>query len=624
MNKFYSLLLFALVGICSLNAQVYFSENFDSGQGSWVFNNLNNDNYPFYILNASGIDPIFGSGSLVGFSFNNGNVITPNDLATSPQIDLTGVTTPNVVLEYQVFTFTDAPAEHYAVYITTSNDPSAIIASTPVLEETCTGGLLNRSVDLSSYVGQNVYLSFRHFNSTNQYAIIFDNIEIRSPYQNDIRVESLSLARYGLQGTDNVLSGSFKNRGSSAVSNFTFEWSDGTNTHSEVITASIAPNETATYEHPVPVNYADIVEKNIDISVTQVNGQMDSNTADNNGQKYFNTISQEVQKKVFIEEGTGTWCGYCPRGAIAMEYMYENHSDKFVGVAVHNGDPMQNDEYNSGSGFTGFPGMNVDRIYRDEGVSLETMESFALNNTVDPVPFKLDAYGSVVGNQIEVTAQVDFYSKFADVDYRLGVIVMEDDVTGTSSGYAQTNYYAGGGLGPMGGYENLPNPVPASQMVYDHVGRALLGGYDGQSGSVPLTSVNDGDQATYTFSYTVPDNYDMNNISVVVILINNANGEVLNANAVTADDLGTEDIQSQDLNFALYPNPVVDTVYLTLENGGKKQVTIYDMNGSVVLAQNVDFNNGTQEITVNNLNKGVYLISVAGEGASFTKQFIKK
>ena len=43
-----------------------------------------------------------------------------------------------------------------------------------------------------------------------------------------------------------------------------------------------------------------------------------------------------------------------------------------------------------------------------------------------------------------------------------------------TSGYNQVNAYAGNALGPMGGFESLPNPVPAAQMVYDHVARVLL------------------------------------------------------------------------------------------------------------------------------------------------------
>ena len=38
-----------------------------------------------------------------------------------------------------------------------------------------------------------------------------------------------------------------------------------------------------------------------------------------------------------VEEGTGTWCGWCVRGIVALEYMRENYPDKFIGIGVHYG-----------------------------------------------------------------------------------------------------------------------------------------------------------------------------------------------------------------------------------------------------------------------------------------------
>jgi hypothetical protein len=70
------------------------------------------------------------------------------------------------------------------------------------------------------------------------------------------------------------------------------------------------------------------------------------------------------------------------------------------------------------------------------------------------------------------------------------------------AGWSQSNAYAGGGSGEMGGFEILPNPVPASQMVYDHVARTILPSFTGQSGSIP-SSVSMGEVHSYTFSVTV-------------------------------------------------------------------------------------------------------------------------
>lgn len=46
-------------------------------------------------------------------------------------------------------------------------------------------------------------------------------------------------------------------------------------------------------------------------------------------------------KKVWVEEATGTWCGWCPRGEVYMNYLYAKYPEHFVGIAVHQKDPME-------------------------------------------------------------------------------------------------------------------------------------------------------------------------------------------------------------------------------------------------------------------------------------------
>src|SRR5690606_15176784 len=246
--------------------------------------------------------------------------------------------------------------------------------------------------------------------------------------------------------------------------------------------------------------------------------------------------SQDGGTKALIEEGTGTWCGWCPRGAVAMEYMYNNHSDKFVGVAVHNGDPMTNIEYDNAVSFTGFPGMHMDRTYKDVGVSLELMESYVLWRSAIPNPVSIDIETNVSGNQLTIDASATFHSNYTDANLRLAAIIIENNVTGTTNGYGQVNYYAGGASGPMNGYENLPATVPASMMVYDHVGRALLGGYNGVNSSVP-TSLTDGQTVNYTFNYTIPTAYNIDKIHVAVLVLDANTGYVVNSNSAYAGSL---------------------------------------------------------------------------------------
>ena len=68
-------------------------------------------------------------------------------------------------------------------------------------------------------------------------------------------------------------------------------------------------------------------------------------------------------KLVIGEQATGTWCQWCPRGHVAMNFMDRDYYGYFQGIAVHNGDPMTNTDYDNGIApyIGGYPSALVDR-----------------------------------------------------------------------------------------------------------------------------------------------------------------------------------------------------------------------------------------------------------------------
>ncbi|MGB1311865.1 MAG: GmrSD restriction endonuclease domain-containing protein, partial [Leucothrix sp.] len=84
-------------------------------------------------------------------------------------------------------------------------------------------------------------------------------------------------------------------------------------------------------------------------------------------------------------------------------------------------------------------------------------------------------------NILEVSVTADFVEAVSG-DWRLACVITEDSVHGTDAQYGQVNYYSGSqSLIGLDGIDwmNLPSTVPASQMVYDHVARAIAPGFDG-------------------------------------------------------------------------------------------------------------------------------------------------
>ena len=482
----------------------------------------------------------------------------------------------------------------------------------------------NIATNLSAYAGQNnVLVAFRH-NDGNAWADGFaiDNVSIYTPPANDAKINSIALNRYGVINTNSNLVLNVTNLGSSTISNLTVDWNDGTS-HSQVINVSIAPFATLDVTHPTALNYAAAVEKTIAVNITAVNGGVDADVSNNTGSKLFNSLSQASPKKVVIEEGTGTWCGWCPRGAVAMEQMYQNHPNDFIGIAVHNGDPMTVTEYDNGADLSGFPGCNVDRALLDESVSANLFESYYQERIGLAVPAGLSmTVSGTTSKTINVSAT--FRTVFASANYRLGVVIIEDNVTGTASGYNQTNYYAGGANGAMGGYESLPNPVPAASMVYDHVGRALLGGFAGQANSVP-TTITDGLAASYTFNYTIPSTSNSANMSAVALLIDNATGEIVTAEKTSLSAANVNELETIGLN--VYPNPASGALNVSFEaNNGDFVITLTDLQGRVISSKEMTNLNGSQVVTFSteDVASGSYIVTVATNGTKTTKNVVIK
>ena len=482
----------------------------------------------------------------------------------------------------------------------------------------------NLATNLSAYAGQNnVLVAFRH-NDGNAWADGFaiDNVSVYVPPANDAKINSIALNRYGVINTNSNLVLNVTNLGSSTISNLTVDWNDGTS-HSQVINVSIAPFATLDVTHPTALNYTTAVEKTIAVNITAVNGGVDADVSNNTGSKLFNSLSQASPKKVVIEEGTGTWCQWCPRGAVAMDQMFQTHPNDFIGIAVHNGDPMTVAAYDGGANFGGFPGCNVDRALLDQSVSSSLFENYYQQRIGLAVPAALSMTITGTTNKT-IVANATFRTVFASANYRLGVIIIEDNVTGTAASYNQSNAYSGGANGAMGGFESLPNPVPAANMVYDHVGRALLGGYSGQANSIP-TTITDGLAATYTFNYAIPSTSNSANMSAVAILIDNATGEIVNAEKTSLSAANVNELETIGLN--VYPNPASGVLNVSFEaNNADFVITLTDLQGRVISSKEMANLNGTQLVTFSteNIASGSYIVTVASNGTKTTKNVVVK
>lgn len=240
-------------------------------------------------------------------------------------------------------------------------------------------------------------------------------------------------------------------------------------------------------------------------------------------------ITAQPNKIVLIEGGTGTWCAWCPKGKVFGKQLLSDYPEEVIFIEVHGNDPMEYEEYIDSSRFWAYPSGHVNRKLNNFHLQPTQWEGALIQSLYEIPP--ANVYAETVFDTSNRNLTVNITTEFFDTllgDYRLAAIVVEDAVTGDDERYGQSNIFANHAYGSMGGFEILPSNIPSNMMVYDYVGRHLLGGYHGALGSLPTQAIA-GNTYTYSFNWTLPNEYDENYVWVAALLINNQNGEVINA-----------------------------------------------------------------------------------------------
>ncbi|MBK9018261.1 MAG: Omp28-related outer membrane protein [Saprospiraceae bacterium] len=468
-----------------------------------------------------------------------------NDLLILPVFDFSAQVAVSMKFDLFYFDAVYQGAQEHA-YVSVSTDGG----TTWVDEATLPGGAdwqTGYIVNLSAYAGMsNVLVAFRYTDGGGWlYGLAIDNVSLFTPADHDVSVTGLTIPRFKESGTFVTISGEFTNYGAQTLNTVDISWSDGTNTYTDNLTGLNVPYlGTYTFTHSTTLSLAQAISYNYTVWADNPNGNVDANAGNNQLAGVVSGVSYIPSKKMLAEEATGTWCGWCPRGTEWMDFMTENYPDEFVGIAVHNGDPMTVTAYDSGvnafPGFSGYPSVIVDRNAIWDPSDLENILQDYLDR-IAPIAPTVSASIDVATRTLSIDADAEFVTQLSNIDYRFNIVLTEDNVTGTGAGYAQTNYYAGPAAptDPIPGYgsdwDALPATVPAADMVYNHVGRAILGGWAGTAGSVP-TAVVAGDVAVK--NYTVSDfntGWNPYNMHAVVMVIDNATGEVLNTNSEQID-----------------------------------------------------------------------------------------
>lgn len=378
------------------------------------------------------------------------------------------------------------------------------------------------------------------------------------------------LSLYALTGQQKTLSLTLNNHGTSAITRITCDIDIDGQVTQQVKATSLKGTyygQHATVKLTLPAQETP-GSKPVKIHITKVN---DADNEDVEPAISFNIaiLDKTPKHKPLMEEYTGGWCGWCPRGMAAMEAMTQKHGDDFVGVAYHNGDPMQITN-NTPNTPTGYPHGYIDRVVDGDpfygtsnGTSLGIEKDWkARQNLFTPVSLELEAeWADADSTAIVAHSRSTFVNALTHNPFRLAYILVADDLHDTSRDWAQNNYY-------YGRSETDQYLKPWTQMAgtirdlhFNDVAIQLsCPGAAALEESLP-EQVADGQAYEHTFTFDISKNtlvQDKSNLRIVVVLINTLTGEVANCEKATVPGSQADGIGNVNADASVKASTYVD------------------------------------------------------------------
>ena len=612
----------------SVKAQMYFFEDFESNSLPSGWQNLDQD--------GDGKKWVFASGMAVSYSYYNQSALNPNNWLITKAINLSQASAPLSLSFYAAGYHQNYPAEHFEVRVSTTTNSVANFTTILHAETIEQGGVwLHRIKDLSAYAGQTIYLAFVHNDTYDEYALVLDEISIIGA--NKIELGEIITANYIQIGNSTAVKGKVYNLGSSPLTSYEVTYNINNGTPSPVYTVTginIAQGGSHQFTHNVPLPEMADGSHTLNVMVANPNGISDD-MSNNSASQSITYYTQKTTHRTLLEHFTTAQCSGCPSATTQIKSWLNSRPD-VIWLSHHAGyytDGLTISAnttlltfYNDG-GSTYTPAIMLDRRWLapdgDPGPVFSVssgMPSLLDKVRNDPafvtVNFSDVNYDSGTRN-LTLTVYGKFVSTVSANNLRLSLYVREDNLkttpgqSGTSAG---TNY------------------------IHNNVMRATISNVWGESNVITSGSV--GTTYSKTFTYTIPSNFKLDDLSFIAFVskyntsVNDR--DVLNAKAVSFNDLlagnfpiesgdeeeepvGVLDKPYKDVDILLFPNPANDVLYLYSDTP-IQTVEVLNINGQII--ERINFNNTA--ISTSHLSAGIYLLRLITEEGVFVKKFIKE
>ena len=323
-----------------------------------------------------------------------------------------------------------------------------------------------------------------------------------------------------------------RNRSMRTVRQITFDtYVDGVQQQPVIIDTYLPTN----WEDTVTIDLPDIGGRNHNMSfiVSDIDGKPDAVPFNSWGEMNLSlNPTTYFPRRIVMEEATGTWCGWCPRGMMTIEQMSKKYPDNFIAIAIHDDAEMQVDKSYK-------PFLDMVTEYPSARINRKDWRSpwpFDLEDIMDKGEAKVTTQARCLSaKEVEVESETVFgFSDSETTEYRLAYVVTEDNV----GPYKQANYYSNPTAvdNPddlMNWWVHQSSPV---EVMFNEVARAIYS-YDGVEGLLPK-AVTEGETYKTKYTLTVPDNVkDLSNVRIVTLILDTRTGEILNADLCSLSDI---------------------------------------------------------------------------------------
>ena len=406
---------------------------------------------------------------------------------------------------------------------------------------------------------------------------------------------------------------------------------DGNNGAEKSLDLSSPIESMETASLPFTTAFEDEGVHSVELNLSKVNGNTNINKQSSAAYSII-ALEKSADRVSVVEEQTGTWCGWCPRGHVALDLLNKQLGDKVVTLAGHftnsesQVDPMNilGDNITSQAealadygwvamnisnmlGGGGFPGAMFDRIVAaDPYVGANTTKgkngtyeygaTDLVNLLKEGNPSEADfsmtaSWADDKNTDIKVDLTTTFnYDRFGSFPYGVAFVLSENGMTGKGATWKQLNYFSK--LAGVNGASDFNNPDMAAwfkggsyvSTTYDNV--VVQAWNPLGNAAIVDKSVTDIEKGkAIPFSTTLKVNSDLiqnkDNLTISALLVNLNSLAVVNAAKVV---LGKTAAGIEDVNSEVNNNVVSRyNVNGMLINGAQKGLNIVKLaNGKVV------------------------------------------